>query len=86
MGTSPCFEVSVDAHTKGRELDSYRQHRVGEGLRILVDSDLHRLPMEVLVVTGGLFGRSLDARIDGGDGAPCPFTFCAETRASIHDG
>ncbi len=66
------FEVSVDAHTKGRKLDSYRRHRVGEGLRVLVDNDLHRLSVEVLVVTGRLFGRSLDARIDGIDGAPCP--------------
>jgi len=39
---------------------------------VLVDPDLHRLPVEVLLVAGGLFGRSLDARIDGIDGAACP--------------
>ncbi len=64
--------MSVDAHTKGRRLDGYRRHRVGDGLRVLVDPDLHRLPVEVILVAGGLFGRSLDARIDGIDGAACP--------------
>ncbi len=64
--------MSVDAHTEGRKLDGYRRHRVGDGLKVLVDPDLHHLPVEVLVVTGGILGRSLDARIAGIDGAPCP--------------
>jgi len=64
--------VSVDAYTKGRRLDGYRRHRVGDGLKVLVDRDLHNLPVEVLVVAGGLFGRTLDAQIDGIDGAACP--------------
>jgi len=64
--------VSVDAHTQGRKLDGYRRHRLGDGLKVLVDRDLHNLPVEVLVVAGGLFGRSLDAQIGGVDGAACP--------------
>ncbi len=64
--------MSVDAHTKERKLDGYRRHRVNEGVKVLVDKDLQRLPVEVLVVAGGLFGRSLDAHIDGLDGAACP--------------
>ncbi len=64
--------MSVDAHTKGRKLDGYRRHRLGDGIKVLVDKDLQRLPVEVLVVAGGLFGRSLDTRIDGLNGAPCP--------------
>ncbi len=64
--------MSVDARTKGRKLDGYRRHRVGGGVKVLVDADLQHLPVEVLVVTGGVLGRSLDARITGIDGAPCP--------------
>lgn len=64
--------MSVDAHTRGRKLDGYRRHRVGDGLKVLVDRDLHNLPVEVLVVAGGLFGRTLDVQIDGLDGAACP--------------
>ncbi len=64
--------MSVDAHTKGRKLEGYRRHRVGDDLKILVDTDLQRLPVEVLVVAGGLLGRSLDVQIDGLNGAACP--------------
>ncbi len=63
--------MSVDARTKGRRLDGYTPHTIDE-LHLLVDPDLHRLPVEVTVTTGGLLGRSLGIEVDGLDGAPCP--------------
>ena len=63
--------MSVDARTKGRRLDGYRNHRVDE-LRLLVDPDLQLLPVEVTVTSGGLLGRSLGVEVDGLDGAACP--------------
>ena len=37
-----------------------------------VTGDLFKLPVELTITTGGVFGRKLTAAVDGLDGAPCP--------------
>lgn len=39
---------------------------------MLLDPDLLRLPIELTITTGGIFGRSLSATADGLNGAACP--------------
>lgn len=63
--------MSVDTRTKGRRLDGYTKRRIGEH-ELLLDPDLLRLPVELTILTGGVFGRKLTAAVDGLDGAPCP--------------
>ncbi len=65
------FEVSVDARTKGRRLDGYTRQRVGEH-EVLLDPDLLKLPVELTIVSGGVFGRGLGAAVGGLNGAACP--------------
>ena len=65
------FEVSVDARTKGRKLDGYTLRRI-EGHEMLLDPDLLKLPVELTITTGGVFGRKLTAAVDGINGAACP--------------
>jgi len=55
------FEVSVDTRTKGRRLDSYRRKLVDEST-LLYDADLLKLPVELTITTGGLFGGRLKAK------------------------
>ena len=63
--------MSVDTHTKGRKLDGYtREH--ADGVTVLVDPDLSRLPVEIVVKKAGLFGRGVGVHVDGVGGAPCP--------------
>ena len=63
--------MSVDTKTKGRRLDGYRKQRVGKYM-VLLDPDLLKLPVELTITTGGVFGRKLTAAVDGLDGAACP--------------
>jgi len=63
--------VSVDTHTGGRRLDGYTSAETN-GITILVDPDLARLPIEVTVHKAGLLGRGVSVQVDGIDGAPCP--------------
>jgi len=63
--------VSVGTHTKGRKLDGYTRRRV-DGHDVLLDPDLLRLPIELTITTGGIFGRGLSATADGLNGAACP--------------
>lgn len=63
--------MSVDTRTKGRRLDSYTVRRI-DGHEVLLDPDLLKLPIELTITTGGIFGRGLSATADGLDGAPCP--------------
>ena len=42
------------------------------GSKIKLDPDLLKLPIELTITTGGIFGRGLSATADGLDGAPCP--------------
>ena len=63
--------MSVDTRTKGRHLDSYTVRRV-DGHEVLLDPDLLRLPIELTITTGGIFGRGLSATADGLNGAACP--------------
>ena len=65
------FEVSVDTRAKGRRLDSYRRQLVDEST-LLYDADLLKLPVQLTITTGGLFGGRLKAKADGLDGAACP--------------
>ena len=65
------FEVSVDTRTKGRRLDGYTVRRIDDH-EMLLDPDLFRLPVEMTITTGGVFGRKLAVTVDGLDGAPCP--------------
>ena len=63
--------MSVDTHTSGRRLDGYsRAH--ADGVTVLVDPDLARLPVEIFVQKAGLLGRGVGIHVDGVDGAPCP--------------
>ena len=63
--------MSVDTHTTGRRLDGYtREH--ADGVTVLVDPDLARLPVEIVVTKAGVFGRGVGVHVDGVDGAPCP--------------
>ena len=39
---------------------------------VLLDPDLLKLPIELTITTGGIFGRGLSATADGLDGAACP--------------
>jgi hypothetical protein len=71
MRSKPRFEVSVDARTKGRKLDSYTVRHV-DGHELLLDPDLLKLPVELTITTGGIFGRGLSATVDGLNGAACP--------------
>ncbi|MFQ5557874.1 MAG: hypothetical protein ACE5GB_10270 [Acidimicrobiales bacterium] len=64
--------MSVDTHTTGRKLNRYKRHRLEDDVRVLIDPDLARLPVEVTLVTKGLFGRGLKVIVDGIDGAACP--------------
>ena len=63
--------MSVDTRTKGRRLDGYTVRRIGDH-EILLDPDLLRLPIELTITSGGIFGRGLSATADGLDGAACP--------------
>ena len=63
--------MSVDTNTKGRKLDSYKVHRV-DGHEVLLDPDLLKLPIELTITSGGIFGRGLSATADGLNGAACP--------------
>ena len=63
--------MSVDTRTKGRRLDGYRTRRI-DGHEVLLDPDLLKLPVELTITTGGVFGRKLTAAVDGLDGAACP--------------
>ena len=63
--------MSVDTRTKGRRLDGYTVRRI-DGHEMLLDPDLLTLPVELTITTGGIFGRSLSATVDGIDGAVCP--------------
>ena len=63
--------MSVDTRTKGRRLDSYRRKLVDEST-LLYDADLLKLPVELTITTGGLFGGKLKAAVDGLNGAACP--------------
>lgn len=63
--------MSVDTHTSGRKLDGYTRAEA-DGVTVLVDADLARLPVEIVVQKAGLFGRGVGVHIDGVDGAPCP--------------
>ena len=63
--------MSVDTRTKGRRLDSYTVRRI-DGHEVLLDPDLLKLPIELTITTGGIFGRGLSATADGLDGAACP--------------
>lgn len=63
--------MSVDTRTKGRRLDGYTVRRI-DGREMLLDPDLLKLPIELTITTGGIFGRGLSATADGLDGAPCP--------------
>jgi hypothetical protein len=38
----------------------------------LLDPDLLKLPVELTITRGGLFGRKLGAVVDGLNGAACP--------------
>ena len=63
--------MSVDTHTSGRRLDGYRPAEA-DGVTVLIDPDLARLPVEIFVKKAGLLGRGVGVDIDGVDGAPCP--------------
>ena len=71
MRTKRVFEVSVGTNTKGRKLDAYTVRRI-DGHEVLLDPDLLKLPIELTITTGGVFGRGLSARAGGLDGAACP--------------
>ena len=57
--------MSVDTRTKGRKLDSYTVRRIDDH-EVLLDPDLLKLPIELTITTGGIFGRGLSAQADGG--------------------
>ncbi len=63
--------MSVGTSTKGRRLDGYTVRRI-DGHEMLLDPDLLKLPVELTITTGGVFGRGLSATVDGLDGAACP--------------
>lgn len=63
--------MSVDTRTKGRRLDSYTVRRI-DGHEVLLDPDLLKLPIELTITTGGIFGRGLSAIADSLDGVACP--------------
>ncbi len=63
--------MSVDTRTKGRHPDSFTRRHI-DGHEVLLDPDLLTLPVELTITSGGVFGRSLDAAVDGLDGAACP--------------
>jgi hypothetical protein len=42
---------------------------------VLLDPDLLKLPVELTIVSGGVFGRSLGAAVDGLNGAACRSNF-----------
>lgn len=63
--------MSVDTRTKNRRLDGYHRQHI-DGHEVLLDPDLLALPVELTIMTGGIFGRKLTAAVDGLDGAPCP--------------
>ncbi len=63
--------MSVGTNTKGRKLDSYTVRRI-DGHDMLLDPDLLKLPVELTITTGGVFGRGLSATVDGLNGAACP--------------
>lgn len=63
--------MSVDTHTHGRKLDGYRRERSAD-VTVLIDPDLARLPVEIVVTKGGILGRGVGVHVDGIDGAPCP--------------
>ncbi|MEQ8840498.1 MAG: hypothetical protein RIB98_05925 [Acidimicrobiales bacterium] len=63
--------MSVDTRTKGRRLDGYTRYMV-DGHELLLDPDLLKLPVELTITTGGIFGRGLSATVDGLNGAACP--------------
>ena len=65
------FEVSVDTRTKGRWLDGYTVRRIDDH-EVLLDPDLLKLPIELTITSGGIFGRGLSATADGLNGAACP--------------
>jgi hypothetical protein len=58
MRTKRGFEVSVGTHTKGGKLDGYTVRRI-DGHEMLLDPDLLKLPVEMTITTGGIFGRGL---------------------------
>ncbi len=43
-----------------------------DGHEVLLDPDLLKLPIELTITTGGIFGHSLSATADGLDGNACP--------------
>ena len=63
--------MSVDTHTAGRTLDGYARASADD-VMLLIDPDLARLPVEIVVKKAGLFGRGVGVHVDGVDGAPCP--------------
>ncbi len=63
--------MSVGTRTKGRKLDSYTVRRI-DGHEVLLDPDLLKLPVELTITSGGIFGRGLSATADGLNGNACP--------------
>ncbi len=63
--------MSVDTRTKGRRLDGYTRKRIDDH-ELLLDPDLLKLPVELTITRGGVFGRKLGAAVDGLNGAACP--------------
>jgi len=62
MRANRCFEVSVDARTKGRRLDGYTRRQIG-GHEVLLEPDLLKQPVELTTVSSGVFGRGLGAAV-----------------------
>ena len=77
--------MSVDTRTKGRQVDSYTVRRI-DGHEMLLDPDLLKLPVELTITTGGLFGRKLTAAVDGLEQAEDPLGLEIRARLAIEVG
>lgn len=64
--------MSVDTRTSGRRLGSYHRQHLDDGLAVLVDPDLARLPVEIDLYGRGIRRRKLGVAVGGYDGAACP--------------